>query len=153
MTDIRETLLAAYPTLVREEAHGETRLRVTRDTLLDVLGTAKAAGYSLFIDVGGVDYLTRDPRFEIVYLLRDPETADALFLKLGVKEGENVPSATSVFKGANWPEREVYDLFGILFDGHPNLTRILLPDDWKGHPLRRDYPLVGTEPSPPLATD
>ena len=114
--------------------------------LRDFVEAAKDAGYRMFIDLCGVDYLRREPRYEVVVTLlsldppgrlriRVPVTADAL----------EVPSITAVFAGANFYERETYDLFGIGFAGHPDLSRILLPDDWEGHPLRKDY-AVGSVP-------
>lgn len=136
-----------------EDAHGEPRVRATRENILAVLTEAKRRSYTYFIDLGGIDYLTRVPRFDLAYMLRNPDTADAVVIHVGVDEADKVPSATGVFRGTNWAEREIFDLFGISFEGHPDLTRILLPDEWSGHPLRRDYPLVGTEPSPPLARD
>ncbi len=95
------------------------------------------------VDVLGVDYHTRVPRFEVVYHLYSIIKKHRLRLKIKAAEGETVPSVTSVWLGANWPEREVYDMFGIVFEGHPGLKRIYLPEDWEGFPLRKDYPLRG----------
>jgi len=94
-------------------------------------------------DVIGVDWPGRDPRFDVVYVLYSVPNRLRVRLKVQVGEGETVPSVTSVWRGADWPEREVYDMFGIVFDGHPDLKRIYLAHDWKGHPLRKDYPLRG----------
>lgn len=152
MTSAARDLVAAL-NLETEEAFGEIRIRTTPERILEVLEESVKRGYTLFCDLSAVDYLEREPRFDLVYLLRRPEDADLIEIKVGVREEETVPSSVSLLKGANWAEREIFDLFGIPFDGHPDLTRILLPDDWEGHPLRRDYPLVGTEPSPPLATE
>lgn len=101
-------------------------------------------GYQMCIDVAGVDYYPDRPRFEVVYHLYHPERRARLRVKCRVGEEEEVASVTPVWPGADWPEREAYDLFGIRFAGHPNLTRIYMPDDWEGHPLRKDYPLRGT---------
>ena len=93
------------------------------------------------VDVTAVDLYPKDPRFEIVYHLHSISRNERLRLKCLV--AAEIESVTSVWKGANWYEREVFDLFGVTFHNHPNLTRILMPEDWKGHPLRRDYPTHG----------
>jgi NADH-quinone oxidoreductase subunit C len=96
-------------------------------------------------DLTAVDWLgKKTPRFEVCYLLRSSKKSHfRLMLKVPVEEGEVVQSLVSLYKGANWPEREVFDLFGIEFSNHPQLERILLPDNFQGHPLRKDYPLEG----------
>jgi NADH-quinone oxidoreductase subunit C len=101
--------------------------------------------YNFLSDLCGVDYLERKPRFDVVYNLYSIEKNHRVRLKVRVDEGEIVPSVTSVWSGANWHEREVFDMFGIRFDGHPDLRRILMPDDWEGHPLRKDFPLTQEE--------
>jgi NADH-quinone oxidoreductase subunit C len=93
----------------------------------------------------GVDYPERKPRFDVVYELYSINKHHRIRLKVKVDEYESVPSVTEVWSAANWHEREVFDLFGISFDGHPDLRRILMPDDWEGHPLRKDYPLTKEE--------
>ena len=100
--------------------------------------------FDFLSDVTGVDRLKlpqSSPRFEIVYHLYSLPHKRRLRLKVRVDEGETVPTVTGVWETANWHEREVYDLFGVSFDGHPDLRRILMPDDWEGHPLRKDYPV------------
>lgn len=101
--------------------------------------------YNFLNDLTAVDWLgKKEPRFEVNYLLRSENKASSkIRIKVRLEDGESVPSITSVFKGANWPEREVYDLFGISFIGHPNLDRILMPENFQGHPLRKDFPLEG----------
>ncbi len=97
-------------------------------------------------DLTAIDWMDkRSPRFEVLYLLKSFRSGkhSRIQVRVPVEDGEPVPSITSVFKGANWPEREVYDLFGIEFLGHPFLERILLPDNFVGYPLRKDYPLEG----------
>lgn len=94
-------------------------------------------------DVIGVDYPDRTPRFDVVYVLYSVPSKLRVRLKVRVDEGESVQSVTSVWSGAGWPEREVYDMYGIVFDGHPNLKRIYMAEDWEGFPLRKDYPLRG----------
>lgn len=95
------------------------------------------------VDVLGVDYINEVPRFEVVYHLYSIPRKLRVRLKLRVAEGETVPSVTSIWPGADWPEREAFDMFGIVFEGHPNLKRIYLAEDWEGYPLRKDYPLRG----------
>ena len=118
--------------LVRPENIHDTA-RVARDEL----------GYVRWIDLTAVDEPTVEPRFELQYLLYS--MAEHRWLRLKTQTDDKVPTITHVFPGANWYEREVFDLFGVEFEGHPNLTRLMMPDDWKGHPLRRDYP-IGGEP-------
>ncbi|MEN3047061.1 MAG: NADH-quinone oxidoreductase subunit C [Candidatus Hydrothermales bacterium] len=77
--------------------------------------------------------------FEIIYCVRDPQSGETLIFKTFLKEDEEIPSAYKFYKGADWMEREIYDLFGVKFKNHPDLRRILLPEDWEGHPLRKDY--------------
>lgn len=139
-------LQARFPEGVAEEStpFDVPQLRVRPGALRDVCAHLKAAGFNLLLDVGGADYLSRDPRFEVVYhLLALPELYR---LRLRVPLSADRPELPSV--GDIWPsalaaECEVYDQFGIRFSGHPNLRRVLNPDDWEGHPLRRDYPLEG----------
>ncbi|MCZ8344203.1 MAG: NADH-quinone oxidoreductase subunit C [Leptospira sp.] len=96
-------------------------------------------------DLTSVDWLgKRSPRFEIVYLLRSPKNNHfRMQIRVPVEEGETVPSITDIFVGANWPEREIFDLMGIEFSGHPQLERLIMPDNFVGHPLRKDFPLEG----------
>lgn len=107
--------------------------------------------YGFLSDITATDEMT-DPRFEVVYNLFSPTRFQRIRLKVRVKEGAEVPSATAVWPAANWPEREVWDMFGVRFSGHPDLRRILMDERWEGHPLRKDYPLRGyqifTEPQP-----
>jgi NADH-quinone oxidoreductase subunit C len=120
------------------------------DTCLALRDTP-ALRFAFLADLLPVDYHPREPRFEIVYLLAClgvggfGDTPKRLRLKLRVPGGEHAmaPSVSSVWPAANWSEREAYDLFGIHFEGHPDLRRILMPDDWEGFPQRKDYPLGG----------
>jgi len=94
--------------------------------------------------ISGVDWYPADPRFEVLYHLHSTETWQRIRLKVRVaEEYPEIDSVTGVWRGANWYEREVFDMFGIRFRNHPNLTRILMPIDWEGHPLRKDYPVHG----------
>jgi NADH-quinone oxidoreductase subunit C len=110
----------------------------------------KEAGHRLCVDVTAVDYLTHPgrtlpdgvvaERFEVVVNLIDMDAHSRTRVRCQVSEGDpRLPTITDLYAGADAPEREVYDMFGIVFDGHPDLTRILMPEDWEGHPLRKDY--------------
>jgi NADH-quinone oxidoreductase subunit C len=103
--------------------------------------------FDMLFEVGGVDYLyypnARD-RFGVIYGLLNTQTGERVFVKVLLNEPElTIPSAFPLWKGADWMEREVYDMYGIIFDGHPNLRRILMPEEYTSFPLRKDYPLRG----------
>lgn len=119
---------------------------VPADVYADFVAAARSAGYDVFVDLCGVDYLRRRPRFEVVVNLLSHTLRKRLRIRVGVAGTDPVlASITAVFPGANFYERETFDMFGIGFGGHPDLTRILMPDDWEGHPLRKDYS-VGSVP-------
>lgn len=99
--------------------------------------------FDFLSDLCGVDYIGREPRFEVVYHLFSISKHHRIRLKAMVGEGEKISSVVSVWSTADWHEREVFDMYGIVFEGHPNLIRILMPENWDGHPLRKDYPLTG----------
>ncbi len=103
----------------------------------------ETAGFLRLSAVTGVDWWPEEPRFEVVYFLHSPSDSRRLRLSMRVGERDEVPSICSVWRGANWYEREVFDLFGVPFSNHPNLERIMMPPDWEGHPLRKDYPVHG----------
>ena len=124
----------------------ELTLLVPRERILEALSRARGQGFIQLTDLTALDRHPLEPRFEVVYLLTSLEPPARLRLKTRAAGGDPVvPSAAGVYAGANWLEREVFDMFGIRFDGHPDLTRILMPEDWEGHPLRKDYP-VGAIP-------
>jgi NADH-quinone oxidoreductase subunit C len=118
---------------------------VSAAALPDVCRTLRdhpALQFSVCLDITAADHFPRRPRFDVVYTL--VSTSQQLTLRVKVQlaaEGETVPTVFEVWPAANWLEREVWDLFGITFAGHPNLSRLLTPDDWEGHPLRKDYPV------------
>lgn len=125
---------------------GDWSLIVSRPRLLDVatyLRDAPDARFDLCSDVTATDWPPRAERFDVIYALYSTTLRHRVRLKVRVAEGEAVPSVTAVWPAANWLEREVFDLFGIRFDGHPDLRRILMPEEWQGHPQRKDYPLEG----------
>ena len=120
-------------------------MTVSREGLVAIcefLKSDEGGAHAVLTDETAVDYPKREKRFEVVYQLYSFKRNDRLRLKLLVGEGEKVPSVVAVWPAANWLEREVYDMFGVLFDGHPDLKRILLPDEWTGHPLRKDYDIL-----------
>jgi len=102
--------------------------------------------YKLLCDLLGADYPDRERRFDVLYNLYSFSRNRRLFLRVQVGEDEPVPTVSGIWANANWCEREVFDLFGVPFADHPDLRRILMPDDWDGYPLRKDYPLVGRRP-------
>jgi NADH-quinone oxidoreductase subunit C len=127
-------------------AFGELTLLVEAGDILEVLAFLKddvQCRFVSFIDLCGADYPMREKRFEVVYHLMSPYQNQRIRLKVSTDEETPVPSATAVFPGADWFEREAYDLYGILFTGHPELRRILTDYGFEGHPLRKDFPLTG----------
>ena len=161
VTKIRER----FPDAIMEvnEFRGDTRITVRREQIVEILRFLRdepELEFNFFSECLGVDYLDpndekyileKDHRFEVVYnlySLPDNRTGkgrnERIFIKVPVQERDAVvPTVTGVYAGANWPEREIYDMFGIRFEGHPDLRRILMSDDWVGHPQRKDYPLGG----------
>ena len=139
--------LREYPVL--EAAHTPFKTVVAgRDTFKAYLFELRQAGFKLLSSVMGVDYLEytefMPERFAVVYQLVNPDSAERVVVKVYVPDGEPLPSVTDLWATANFHEREVYDLFGITFDGHPDLRKILTPEDLDGHPLRKDFPLGET---------
>jgi NADH-quinone oxidoreductase subunit C/D len=117
----------------------EDTIIVESSSVVDI-GRELSKSFPYLLDVCAVDYPERDKRFDVVYHFVNPDTNKRLRMKTRVNEGESVPSMTKVYKGANWFEREAFDMFGIKFSGHPNLRRILCHEDFVGYPLRKDYP-------------
>lgn len=132
-----------------KDALGEVTVTVPRESIVDVCWVLKTTHqFDMLADLCGADRgVEEDPRFEVNYHLLSTKHHNRLRLKVLLTEDEpNVKSVVSVWKTANWHERETYDLVGVIFDGHPDLRRILLPSDFDGHALRKDYPLRGYEP-------
>jgi NADH-quinone oxidoreductase subunit C len=128
------------------EYAGEQIVHIKGQGVIDVLKTFKDAGFNFLADLTAIDNLTLGgfERFAVVYHLLSHGSAERVTIKAYVPEDNPVlPSIESLWKTADWQEREVFDLFGIEFEGHPNLTRIMNPDDYEGHPLRKDYPRLG----------
>ncbi len=127
------------------EFRGETVVTAPADRILDVLCAFAAApgGTAVLTDLTAIDRFPHEPRFEVVYVLTGYAPPARLTVKTRLNgDAPSIASATALWPAANWLEREVFDLFGIRFDRHPNLVRILMPDDWEGHPLRKDFPLT-----------
>jgi NADH-quinone oxidoreductase subunit C len=137
-----ETVLAV------EEFRGETSITVAVASIRDVMALLKdseALFYDLLLDLAGVDFEGRSPRFMIAYLLHSTRLNQKIRIKTMVAEGASVDTVSDIWKSADWMEREVYDMFGIKFNNHPDLRRILLTDDFVGHPLRKDFPVKGPD--------
>ncbi len=112
-------------------------------SLCHVLHSDTELQFNFLSDMCGVDYLPRQPRFDLVYHLFSLPRNHRLRIKIRLDEGQSVPSVTSVWQTANWHEREAFDMYGIPFDNHPDLTRIFMWDEFQGYPLRKDFPLRG----------
>ncbi|HUY95878.1 MAG TPA: NADH-quinone oxidoreductase subunit C [Terracidiphilus sp.] len=123
---------------------GELTLTIAREQIRQACEAVKAAGYNALQTVTAVDWYPAAPRFQVVYQILSHKYKEMLRLCAMVDEADAaIGSITPVWAGANYYEREVFDLFGIRFEGHPNLRRILMPEEWVGHPLRKDYPVEG----------
>ena len=139
--------LSALGGRLEREPH-EVRVVLPARAIVDGVRQAREAGFDLLSDVFGIDWLRypghQGPRFSVGYNLYSIEHGERLFLRVDVDEDESVPSITGVWKAATFVEREVYDMFGLRFSGHPDLRKIHTPEDLEGHPLRKDFPLGET---------
>ena len=142
--------------LETKEAFGETTLIVNPALIVDLCGHLKESEkYVRLSGITAVDMYPAEPRFEVIYHLHSLEKNHRLRLKCRIGQSDasgtnpEIDSATGVWRSANWYEREVFDMFGIVFRSHPNLVRILMPIDWEGYPLRKDYPVHGYKYSYP----
>ena len=134
----------------------EINVIVQKKDILDIckfLYSDSDLQYQMLTDLCGVDFFPESPRFEVVYLLYSMKNRQRLRLKIKVGDSESVSSVESVWKAADWLEREVYDLFGIPFENHPDLRRILLWDGYEGHPLRKDFPVEGPDFDKPFVPE
>lgn len=153
MTDrsAADRLKEKFPEEILDEAilRDELTLTVRKERIVEVcrfLREEPELAYVFLVDLCGVDYFPREPRFEVVYHLRSLKNPSRLRLKVPLDGSQpSLPTVTSIWQGANWLEREAYDLYGIVFEGHPDLRRILTPDDMEDHPLRKDFPLQGRD--------
>ncbi len=126
-------------------SYDQKTLEIRKDKLIDALSFLKdpsGPGFEVLMDYTGVDYLTPKLHTKIVYWLHNPTNYERLRIIVFLDRDEAIPSIVSLWPGAKWYERELYDMFGVRFEGHPDMERILMPDDWKGHPMRRDYALT-----------
>ncbi|HEY8452504.1 MAG TPA: NADH-quinone oxidoreductase subunit C [Natronosporangium sp.] len=130
------------------EFKGMVSVTLPRESLIAGLGRLKELGFVMLTDVHGMDYLTypghRGKRFSVVYNVHDITGAARLFVRVDLDDGETVPTCTELWPGANFLERECFDMMGIVFEGHPDLRKILTPEDLEGHPHRKDFPLGET---------
>ncbi|HKG96894.1 MAG TPA: NADH-quinone oxidoreductase subunit C [Pyrinomonadaceae bacterium] len=150
---VAATLQREHPEWISEviNAFGETTIIVPREHIVEACSLLKSSPelrFDFLSDICGADRgPEEEPRFEVNYPLFSTTKYHRVRLKVLLNEEDvHVPSVTGVWRTANWHERETFDLFGVIFDGHPDLRRILLPDDWQGHALRKDFPLRGYEP-------
>jgi NADH-quinone oxidoreductase subunit C len=152
MARVAALVPAAAPVPV-EHTRGQAAVMVPRERAFDALRALRddaELGFDLLTDLTAVDYLGREPRFEVVYQLYSLAHRHRLRVRVGVPAADpSLPSATPLWNAALWAEREAWDLFGIRFDGHPDLRRILMYPEFEGHPLRKDYPVDKRQPLVP----
>lgn len=162
MNNLIEKIKNQLPSIIVSDTvnHKQLIIEVGKENVTQLLQFIKQnpePGYDTLVDYTGVDYIQPETKTKIVYWLLNPSTFERVRVITYVRRDELMPSITDLWEGADWYERELFDLFGVKFEGHPDLKRILMPDDWKGHPLRRDYPLKdvsvqfkhGVKPKPP----
>jgi NADH-quinone oxidoreductase subunit C len=140
------SIRAALPgsVLSAKEFAGQVTVTVTREAIARVARHLKdAEDFKYCVDVTAIDWKTREPRFDVVYHFYSFSKNARVRVKCGAKDGEEVPSISSIFLASNWSERETWDMFGIRFSGHPDLRRILTWEGFEGFPLRKDFPLEG----------
>jgi len=144
---VAAALISAAPGAVTGGSHDrqELMLEIAAERIVSACRYLKAEqNFARLSTIAAVDWYPEEPRFEVVYHLHSPERNERLRLKCRVAgEDPEIDSVTAIWRGANWYERETFDLFGIRFRNHPDLRRIMLPEDWEGYPLRKDYPVTG----------
>jgi len=130
-----------------EENRGMVVVQARKEHFLSLMKSLRddpAFGFDVLMNLTGVDFLgKKETRFEMVYILLSSKTLSRIRVKVALAEDEHALSVIAIWKGANWPEREVYDLMGIYFDGHPLMERLIMPEGYIGHPLRKDFPIQG----------
>jgi NADH-quinone oxidoreductase subunit C len=153
LEEIRQRLQVQFPESILGSAafRGEITFCLKAEEILPICRFLRDdLHYNYLTDLCGVDYCPCEPRFGVVYHLCAMETRERLRLKVALDGADPlISSVTSVWKGADWMEREAFDMYGIRFEGHPDLRRILLPPEWEGYPLRKDYPLRGYDNDKP----
>ncbi len=161
MADIHlglKKLKERFPSSILEEKtfRGEMTVKVPKGEVFEIckfLYSDPDTQYQFLTDLCGLDFFPETPRFGIAYLLYSMKRNERLRIKTRIAEGESIASVESIWKAANWLEREAYDLFGIRFDNHPDPRRILLWEGYEGHPLRKDYPLEGPDFDKPFVPE
>ncbi|MBP87372.1 MAG: NADH-quinone oxidoreductase subunit C [Planctomycetaceae bacterium] len=143
-----DSLRDRFDNIVESEFRGQTRVVVPRGSAFEAIAFLKEErGFDLLVDLTCIDYLNyrdAEDRFGLAYLLANTSTDERLTVRVMLNEPDlTVVSIVPLYEGANWMEREAWDMFGIVFDGHPDLRRILMPEEFSAHPLRKDYPLQG----------
>jgi NADH-quinone oxidoreductase subunit C len=154
MNELVQSLQATFGSAVNEVMtfRGETTLLIQSDFIVKVCRALKEEhGFDYCTDICGADRFSEEERFEVIYNLANLDKQLRLRLKVRVsEEAPVVPSVTSIWKGADWHERETFDMYGVRFDGHPDLRRMYMPEDFEYYPLRKDFPLIGVAGSIPL---
>lgn len=148
--NVIQTIHKKFPeSIVKEcENNGQREITLAQSQFLETMRALHDNSdlpYDMLTDILGIDRTPAKPRFDLVYILMSTQDFSRLVVRLKVEEGEEVPSVSSIWNSANWAEREVYDLMGITFSGHPDLKRILTWKNFDGHPLRKDFPLEGKD--------
>ncbi len=145
-----QTIQKKFPESIVNEGQnsGHNEITLAQNEFFETMRTLHENSdlpYDLLIDILGIDRTPAKPRFDLVYILMSTKDFSRLVVRLKVEEGEEIPSVSSIWYSANWAEREVYDLMGITFSGHPDLKRILTWKNFEGHPLCKDFPLEGKD--------
>lgn len=157
--DVLTALQQRFPNevIATHAEHGDETAVIKRDRLVEIftwLQNSDEADMSMLADLTAVDYMgKKTPRFEVVYHLHSLAKGARLRIKVPLEEGDaSLDSIAGVYESANWTEREVWDMYGIRFEGHPDLKRILMYEEFEGHPLRKDYPIRKRQPLIPMRT-